>query len=312
MGREVAVLSDDTDRYIKLRRALGYKLISTARHLESFTRFAVERGDKHIRTATALSWAAGAARTQDARSRCWTDLTLLARFLRAEDASHEVLPGGLFGSRRGRPIPYIYTPDEIARILDAASELRQQKPYPLRRQLYIMMFGLIAATGLRVSEAMALRFEDVWTDGVLYIRETKFCKSRLVPLHPTVIEALGRYLKVRRKFAGPSDYLFPSAQHKALSPSTVNYTFRWVLRRAKIAPDRPRRPRIHDLRHTFATRALEQCGADRREVSRHFVALATYLGHANIRHTYWYLQATPELMADIAAAAELLVRSEIA
>ena len=97
--------------------------------------------------------------------------------------------------RKTRPIPYIYTPDEIARILDAAGELRRQQPNPLRRQLYVMMFGLIAATGLRVSEAIALRLDDIWPDGILHIRETKFRKSRLVPLHPTVIEALGRYLE---------------------------------------------------------------------------------------------------------------------
>jgi integrase/recombinase XerD len=99
-------------------------------------------------------------------------------------------------------------------------------------------------------------------------------------------------------------------RHRALCPSTVNYTFRSLLRRANVAPGRKRQPRIHDLRHAFATRVLEQCGADRGEVSRHFVALSTYLGHVNIQQTYWYLQATPEMMTDIAAAAEMLVGSE--
>ena len=89
--------------------------------------------------------------------------------------------------------------------------------------------------------------------------------------------------------------------------TTVNYTFRCILRRASIAPERSQQPRIHDLRHTFATRVLEQCGAERGAVARHFVALSTYLGHADIRNTYWYLQATPEMMADIASAAEMLV-----
>ena len=106
--------------------------------------------------------------------------------------------------------------------------------------------------------------------------------------------------------------MFPSAQLRALCPSTVNQTFKCLLKRANIARDRARRPRIHDLRHTFATRALEQCGAQRGEVARHFVALSTYLGHVDIRQTYWYLQTTPEMMADIAAAAETLVGSESA
>ena len=121
---------------------------------------------------------------------------------------------------------------------------------------------------------------------------------------------LGRYLETRRRVAGDSDWLFPSARDRALCPSTVNYTFRCLLWRAEIAPGRSRPPRIHDLRHTFATRVLEQCGAERGEVARHFVALSTYLGHADIRNTYWYLQATPEMLADMAAAAERLIGSE--
>jgi len=161
-------------------------------------------------------------------------------------------------------------------------------------------------------EAIALRVDDVWPDGVLNIRETKFRKSRLVPLHPTVADALSRYLERRRRIAADCNYLFPSVQHRALCPGTVNDTFRRLLRRTNIAPGRKRQPRIHDLRHTFATRVLEQCGADRGEVARHFVALSTYLGHADIRDTYWYLQATPEMMTDIAAAAERLVGSEAA
>jgi integrase len=306
------VLSEAADRYIALRRALGYKLIKAARHLQAFALFAATRGDTHIRTATVLAWVSDAGRTKGARDRRLVDVARLARFLRAEDARHEVPPSTLFAVRKTRPVPYIYTRDEIARILDAAGELRRQRPNPLRRELYVTMFGLIAATGLRVSEAIALRLDDVWPDSVLHIRETKFCKSRLVPLHPTVVEALGRYLETRRRVTGDSDYLFPSVEHRALCPSTVNYTFGCLLRRAKIAPDRTRRPRIHDLRHTFATRVLEQCGAERGAVARHFVALSTYLGHVDIKQTYWYLQATPEMMTDIAAAAEMLVGSDLA
>ncbi len=306
------MLSEDADRYIALRRALGYKLVKAARHLHAFADFAARRGDTHIRTATALAWVAAIARTQGARDRRLGDVARFARFLHAEDPRHEVPPSDLFTVRATRPVPYIYAPDEIARILDAAGDLRRQKPNPLRRELYVMLFGMIAATGLRISEAIALRLDDIWLDGILHIRETKFCKSRLVPLHPTVIAALDRYLAARRQLVGASEHLFPSVQHRALCPSTVNYTFRCLLQRANIAPGRSRRPRIHDLRHTFATRALEQCGAERRAVARHFVALSTYLGHVDISQTYWYLQTTPELMTDIAAAAEMLVGSDAA
>jgi len=301
------MLTVDVNRYIALRRTLGYKLAKAERHLQAFARYAADRGDTHIRKVSVWKWLATVAHTPGTRDRCLTDLILFARFLRAEDPLHEVPQGELAPSPKTRPIPYIYTPDEIARILAAAGELRRQKPNPLRRQLYVMLFGLIAATGLRVSEAMSLKLDDIGNGGVLHIRETKFCKSRLVPLHSTVIEALDRYIEVRRRLAGDSDWLFPSVQHRALCSTSVNYTFRCVLRRAKIATDRSRQPRIHDLRHTFATRALEQCGAESGIVARHFVALSTYLGHSDIRHTYWYLQATPGMMTEIAAAAEKLI-----
>ncbi|WP_407187695.1 tyrosine-type recombinase/integrase [Bradyrhizobium centrosematis] len=306
------MLSDDANRYITLRRTLGYKLVKAERHLRAFARFAAAHGETHIRAASVLAWLATVARTPIARERRLTDLILFARFLHAEDSRHEIPRADVTRGREKRPIPYIYTPDEIARILDAAAKLRHQRPNPLRRQLYVMLFGLIAATGLRVSEALALKLDDIQPDGVLYIRETKFCKSRLVPLHPTVIGALERYLDVRRQRAGESDWLFPSVQHRKMFPTTVNYTFRCILRQAGIAPKRSRQPRIHDLRHTFATRVLEQCGIERSAVARHFVALSTYLGHADIRNTYWYLQATPEMMMDIASAAEMLVGESVA
>lgn len=161
-----------------------------------------------------------------------------------------------------------------------------------------------------MSEALDLRLDDVRPDGVLRIRHTKFGKSRLVPLHPTVVEVLGRYLERRQRRVVPDDHVFLSAGNRRIASSTVSYTFRRVRQLAGIAPARTRPPRIHDLRHTFATRALEQCATRREAVARHFVALATYLGHADIAHTFWYFEATPELMTSIAAAAEGLIAGE--
>jgi integrase/recombinase XerD len=250
------MLSGDVDRYIALRRTLGYKLRKSERHLQAFANYATSRGETHIRTATVLAWVSAAGPTQGARAERFSNLALFARFLHAEDPRHEVPARNPFAFRKTRPVPYIYMPDEIARILEAAGQLRLQRPNPLRRELYITMFGLIAATGLRISEAIALRVDDVWADGVLHIRETKFCKSRLVPLHPTVIDALGRYLESRRRIASDSDYLFPSVQHRALCPGTVNYTFGCLLRRANIAPGRKHQPRIHDLRHNSGNRII--------------------------------------------------------
>jgi integrase/recombinase XerD len=165
---------------------------------------------------------------------------------------------------------------------------------------------LIASTGLRISEALDLRFHCILPKSVLRIENTKFRKSRLVALHPTTQNALDEYLQVRRRVAVESDHLFISERGRRLCSSTVNSTFRRILTSAAIAPERFRRPRIHDLRHTFATRALESCQTKSVAVSRHFVALSTYLGHVDIKSTYWYLEATAKLMADMAAAAETL------
>lgn len=305
------MLIDDVERYIALRRALGFKLAKAARTLQAFAGHAMARGDTHVRTATAIAWAA-AAPTPDSRHRRLQAIALFARFLQAEDAAHEVPPQHLFYRPRSRPAPYIYTPGELARMLEAAANLRRQKPSPLRRHVYVMLLGLLASTGLRISEALRLKLDDLLPGGVLHIRQTKFNKSRLVPLHPSVVEAFEAYLRVRARFAGIADHVFLSVDAKPLSPWTVKSNFQVILREAGIGQDRARRPRLHDLRHTFATRILEQCTTYREDVARNFVALSTYLGHAHIHHTYWYLEAVPSLMGGIAAAAEALVAGEVA
>ena len=174
--------------------------------------------------------------------------------------------------------------------------------------MYLTMLGVIAATGLRISEAIGLRLGDITTSG-LVIRHTKFRKSRLVPLHPTTRRALDSYLTVRAKFAGIDDAVFLSERGTGLRYSTVIATFLALVRSIGIhAGVGKRGPRIHDLRHTFAVRSLEQCASDGESVARHMLALSTYLGHAHIFDTYWYLQATPRLLADVAARSESLAR----
>ena len=303
------MLSDEFERYIALRRSMGAGLERSRQYLLSYARFAEGRGEHHIRAQTALEWARTAP-TPRARYEWLSRLALAARFLRAEDAAHEVPPAHLFAIPRTRSIPYIYTPEELVRILDAAGEITWRKRSVLYRKVYVMLFGLIAATGLRVSEALDLRLDDVLRGGILRIRKAKYGKSRLVPLHSSVREALDTYLVSRRTVAAESDHLFLSAKGNTLTYPTVNQAFHNVLRRANIAPERCKLPRIHDLRHTFATRVLEQGKADRRSIARRTVALMTYMGHENPRYTYWYLQATPELMADIAAAAETLIAGQ--
>lgn len=271
------MLMNDIERYIALRRSLGAGLKRAKNHLTSFARFATDKGERHIRAQTAIAWAAMAP-TPGTRQRRLTDVMLAARFLRAEDPAHEVPPAGLFTTSTPKLIPYIYTSDELAQILDAARKMQRHEPSPMRRQVYVMLFGLIAATGLRISEALNLRLSDVLPDGILHIRQTKFGKSRLVPLHPTVREELDAYLVLRRDVVGLDDHLFLTARGRGITYPTVNPAFRNIRRLANIAPGRSREPRIHDLRHTFATRVLEQDGAGRDTIARRAVALMTYMG----------------------------------
>jgi integrase/recombinase XerD len=306
MAAGVLMLMALVERYISLRQTLGYKLRDLSHSLRAFATFAAGRSDTHVRASTAVDWATEAP-SPHARYIRLRNVVLLARFLCAEDSAHEVPPNSFHASTQRR-LPYIYAPGEIAQLVEAASRLRES--YPLRRQVYGTLLGLIAATGLRISEALDLRFYDVLPDGVLQIRCTKFGKSRLVPLHPTATNALDRYLEQRRRLAVTDDHVFLSAGNQRIASSTVEHTFRQIRRLAGIAPARTRPPRIHDLRHTFATRALEKCSTRREAVARHFVALATYMGHTDIANTYWYLEATPELMTGIAAASEALIAGE--
>jgi integrase/recombinase XerD len=309
VARGVVMLTVHVERYIRLRQTLGFKLSEALRQLRAFVVFAVARGDTHLRASTVVAWAAEGP-SPNARSIRLRVVRHLALFLHAEDTRHEIPPLNLFHHPRVRPLPYIYTPEEVSQIVEAAGRLR--RTYPLRCQVYGTLLGLLAATGLRRSEALGLRLSDVLPDGVLQIRHTKFGKTRYVPLHPTVVEAFSRYLDVRRRMAVPNDHVFLSASHRRIAGSTVDYTFHRVLRLAGITASRPRSPRLHDLRHTFATRALERCATERETVARHFVALSTYLGHADIANTYWYLEATPDLMRDLAATAERFVAEESA
>ena len=294
------------ERYLSLRQMLGYKLGNTSANLRAFAKFATGRGDTHIRISTAIDWAKEGISPYNRHVRLRA-IAQLARFLYAEDPAHEV-PSNPFHAYKCRPLPYIYTSEEIVQLLRATRLLRQSNP--LRRQVYATIFGLLAASGLRLSEALNLRLHDVLPQGTLQIRRTKFGKSRLVPLHPTAAEALDCYLQKRCRLAVSDDHVFLSAANQRIAASTMQYTFRRLCQLAGIGRARTRRPRIHDLRHTFATRALEQCPTQREAVARHFVALATYLGHTDITATYWYLEATPELMTDIAAAAEALIAKE--
>jgi integrase len=293
------------DTYLAIRRAMGFALDHTEGYLRNFARFALARGDTYILAATAVDWASRTTSEAQRHNRLHTVIRF-ARFMAAEDARHEIPPTGLFWGRRQRPRPYIFSDDEIAQLLGAASRLGP--PGSLRPQTYSTLFGLLAVTGMRVSEARNLHLHDVTSDG-LRIRETKFHKSRLLPLHGTTRTALDRYIDQRRRCAGADPHLFVTRRGGKLSHTVVSETFHQVLKAAGI-PHRPtrRRLRLMDLRHTFAVRALEQSPETRQAIGRHTLALTTYMGHACVSDTYWYLETTPQLMTDIATACEMFMQ----
>lgn len=305
MARVGTMLSAEAQRYLMLRRGLGYRLTQTELFLRAFARFADDAGDTHVLATRALQWA-GKGSTPLVRGIRLRTVAQFAAFLRAEDSAHELPPTGLFPTMAPRQAPYIYSPGEVTRLLGAAGRL--DTTYPLRREAYATILGLVACTGMRISEALDLAVEDIEPGGgALVVRAGKFGKARRVPLHPTAIEALGRYLNARRMLGTIDQHLFLSANGRRISRSMVNYTFRTIATLAGIETGRARPCRIHDLRHTFATRSLEACAVDRGSVAEHFVALSTYIGHADIKHTYWYFEATPQLMTGMAQAAEALV-----
>ena len=294
-------LTDHVGRYLALRRALGFKLVDPERVLLGFARRASARGEDHVRAETAVAWAAE-SRSQLERHRRLSVVARFAEFLHAEEPAHEIPQKDLFHTRQLRTTPHIFSDADIVRIVSCASRLAPAGS--LRPLAYSTMFGLMAVAGLRKNEVIELRISDLTGDGLL-IRETKFRKNRLVPLHETTHTQIERYLEARRLVAGQTDHLFVSLRRKKFGGNAVRMTFHEVCERAGIGRTLAgKRPRLQELRHTFAVRALERCPTGRDQVNRHMVALMTYMGHACVESTYWYLERTPQLLRDIADAAE--------
>jgi integrase len=295
------------DSYLAIRRAAGFKLEGTECRLRSFSAFAEGKGEEHIRITTGVEWAGTACSAHERYVRL-CELAIFARHVRAEDPRHEVPPPEIFVYKRHKRLPYIYSDDEIRRILGAAGKLSHDG-HESAGDTYRTLLGLLAATGLRIREALRLQLGDVQTDSDrLVVRGTKFRKTRLVPFHPTTTAALNEYRHRWRSVAEAKDPFFVNSRCHGLTYSTVLVTFRTILDELGISqpqePDRKKGPRIHDLRHTFAVRALEACPEGRAAINKHTLALSTYLGHASVADTYWYLLVTPQLMTNIADACE--------
>lgn len=297
------MIVDLVESYLSMRRACGFDLKSEGSCLLRFAAFADARGLDHVCRNTAVEWAS-LARTVHQRARRIGSVIRFTRFAQLEDPRHEV-PVAIFGSEKGpRPVPYIMSSQETHQLVQAAFQLGC---HSLRQHTYGTLFSLLACTGLRASEAIHLRYRDITVDG-LVIRNTKFRKSRLVPIHETARAGLERYLEQRRPYAPSDDHVFVSLRRKPLIVKDVETAFYAAARDAGLPypPMRPR-PTPHSLRHSFAVRSLERCPDGRDHITKHMLALSTYLGHGNVAHTYWYLEATPDLMRSIAERCESFV-----
>jgi integrase/recombinase XerD len=288
--------------YLDVRRALGFKLQETGTLLHQFVHFVHQEGATYITTDLALRWATQPQRTHPAHwARRLGMVRRFAQYCRALDTRTEVPPPGLLPYRYRRQPPYIYNEQEITRLLAAARQLPSVTG--LRSCTYATLLGLLAVTGMRLSEALHLDRTDVeLTHGHLTIRQTKFGKTRWIPLHPSTRDALHQYAHSRdQRWATPhTPRFFLSERGTPLTVWSVRQTFVTLSHQIGLrgATDR-HGPRLHDLRHTFAVRTLLAWYRTGVNVEQRLPTLTAYLGHTHVNDTYWYLSATPELLYEV-------------
>jgi integrase len=298
--------------YLEFKRSCGYQLESPGKELMLFARYAALVGHKGpLTTELVVRWA---KLPQDADPRYWaTRYDIVRRFAEYRflfDPETEIPPQGLLGPSKRRLSPHIYSDGEITAFLQAASQLAPTDG--LHPPTYVTLFSLLVSTGLRISEALNLSRQDAELGtGVLTISETKFRKSRLVPLHPSTLEALRCYSKLRDSYhpgTRPKTF-FLSEKGTPLNYRGVLYIFIKLSRKLGWR-DRDKKPRIHDFRHTFAVRRLLKWYEEGANLDQKILALSTYLGHVQVTDTYWYLSAVPELLAIVSEKFENFVAKE--
>jgi integrase/recombinase XerD len=299
---KVSPLEQALRDYLTLRQGLGHQLADAQRLLPSFVAFLEEQDLATITIDAVLRWCqqptpVGGATVAPRRM---TAARGFARYLAGIDPATEIPPVGLVPLRHQRPAPFLYTDIDITALLAAARALT-----PTSRGLtYYTLLGLLAATGMRIGEAIALDLGDIDEEqATLLIRESKFGKSRLVPLHPSTMTALQDYLRARDGFRQPArePCVFVGRTGKRLIYQVVSETFRKLLTDTGVGADTPRRPRLHDLRHRFAILTLIDWYRSAEPVQPKLPVLSTYLGHREPSSTYWYLSAAPELLTLAAA-----------
>jgi integrase len=293
----MSALAQSLADYLAVRRALGYKLVRPGKLLAQFLEFLEDAGAPMITTDLALRWAtlpAGAGG-------CWWSYRLgavrgFAAHLHTIDPACEVPPADLLAYRPSRRTPYIYTEPQILALMAASEMLRTEH----RAMTYRTLIGLLSVTGMRIGEAIRLDRGDIDTEhALLIVHDSKFGKSRQLPLHPSTTDALSRYLRRgdRPTPAAPTAAVFVSSAGTRLLYCAVQHTFAGLLDCAGMPPRSAAcRPRLHDIRHTFAVRSVLDAYRSNADVNARLPLLSTYLGHVNPGCTYWYLQAAPELL----------------
>jgi integrase len=294
----MSFLQKSLQEYLALRRTLGFKLVREGMWLPGFVRFVERSGSSHITSALAVRWAMG---PKNPPPPSWPRRLSMARkfaqYLHARDPRTEI-PSPELAPRAPmkRFEPYIYREADITALMGAA---RSVCSHPFKSETYSTLIGLLASTGMRVGEAIGLDRADFDArEEVFRIRHTKFGKSRLVPLHPSTTQALKEYARKRdraiRRPASPA--FFPSTRGTRLIHFNFHFSFLKMVRVVGLDQAKPQRPRIHDLRHTFAIQTLTSWYRAGLDTGSRLAALSTYLGHVCPSSTYTYLRATPELL----------------
>lgn len=287
--------------YLAYRRGLGFDLETQELRLRDFARFAESRAiHEYLTVELAVAWARN---SKVPSSATWSvrleTLRGFAKYLKRFDVKHEVPPRDIFGSHHRRSVPHIFTEDELLMLLDATEDLVPLNS--LRAATCKTVFGLLASTGLRISEAVNLRRTDFNAGlNLLCIREGKFRKDRLVPVHPSVTEVLKEYEQLRDcMVANPmTNHFFLLDNGKQANQRSLIYALRIICRRLNLQPRGDHRNhRLHDLRHTFIVRSILRAYQRESDPCRTVMSLSTYVGHSSINYTYWYFTGTPELMA---------------
>jgi len=287
------------DNYLQLRRRLGFKRAVTGILLRNFVQFASKQRASFITTQLALRWATKPDNVKPRQRAVRLGVVRrFAEYLSALDACTQIPARNLLPIHYSRPAPYLYRDEQVLQLIQAARHIDDSDV--LKGATYATLFGLLAVTGMRVGEAIALKCDDVDLDqGVLTIARAKGNASRLVPLHSSTSQALRRYLGLRAKhYPRPATTsFFISEKGTRLSYGTVNRWFLVLSRRIGLRqPGALHGPRLHDLRHRFAIRTLVDWYRTDVAVDARLPGLATYLGHVHVSDTYWYLSAAPELL----------------